>query len=79
MQQVQVRVEHCNDIPGEVPAVWRVTPTPLGVSIDLKIQAGLPTVLADHYRAMALRDAMPEQHWDHFTITTEAVPVYAVA
>lgn len=80
MQQVCVHVHHSSNMPEGLPAVWEKRAcTDGGLMLDLWLRADLPVEVAGHFRRMALRDVCPNIDFDAFTITTEAVPVAAIA
>lgn len=79
MDQVQVVVEHRGDMPGGVPALWEIEGAPCGsgfaATVTLYLRDDLPQLLADGYRAMCVRDCMPDEDFDAFTATPHAMRV----
>lgn len=78
--QIQVTVEHRADIPGGMPAIWTVEPYADGCCgrVRLYLLSGLPTEIADKFRAMCVRACMPDHDFDVFTITSCASEVREV-
>lgn len=81
MQQLQVTVQHRADVPGGLPAVWMSEPLPSGEKgkrVTLWLAEGMPVDVADRFRAMCVRDCLPDAEMDTFTVTTTAREVREV-
>lgn len=79
MEQVQVIVDHCTELPGGMPAIWVAEAGGPERKVRLYLHEDLPIELADHFRNQAIRCAMPGVSFDSFTVTSHACPVAAVA
>jgi hypothetical protein len=78
MHKVHIVVHHVGDLPGGIPAMWKDSPGPPHAGadrcIDVYIQTDLEQPLADHFRAMVARQAVPEAEFDDFWITDGVAP-----
>ena len=78
MEQAQVNIERVAEMPGDVPACWKVDAHPTSRDtkiVTLYLQEGLPEQIEFWYRAVACREALPESDFDHFTVTSQACQV----
>jgi hypothetical protein len=68
VNQVSVIVQHRSDLPAGVPAIWNQDQGPDGEEVTLYLRAGLPTACGDFFRAMCVRDSMPECDFDAYIV-----------
>lgn len=70
MSQVDVVVQHRNDLPGGLPAIWIKDRCGEGrCVVNLYLRSDMPQSLADMFRVMAVRDALPGVEFDFYTIS----------
>lgn len=60
--------------------MWTVErcPNNVGARVHLYLRKGLPTEVADKFRAMCVRDVLPDCSFDSFTVTSLAAQVRAL-
>ena len=76
MDRLHVVVEHCDDLPDGLPAVWTADSDPRGDAyIRLYLLRGLPEQLGDSFRSMAIRSLLPAEAFDTFQISPSTASV----
>lgn len=68
MTQVSVIVQHRSDLPTGIPAIWKQESGAHGEEVTLYLRAGLPTTCGDFFRAMCVRDSLPDSDFDAYIV-----------
>lgn len=73
MSQVSVIVQHRSDLPAGLPAIWRHEHGQCGDEVTLYLREGLPTTVGDFFRAMCVRDSLPDSDFDAYIVGSSFV------